>query len=103
MTNSKKPGVAFWMTVGLVVVLLGYPLSFGPWCWIASCSSSLAASSVVSPFYNPMLSAWYNGPVPIKNSIKWFANLGAVGRVRIGKRAEPIFNDEVYSLLLLNY
>jgi hypothetical protein len=29
MTDRKKPGVAFWATVGLVVVLLGYPLSIG--------------------------------------------------------------------------
>ena len=27
---SKKPSVAFWATVVLVVVLVAYPLSFGP-------------------------------------------------------------------------
>ena len=35
MTDRKKPGVAFWATVGLVVVLL-YVASFGPACWIIS-------------------------------------------------------------------
>jgi hypothetical protein len=30
MTNRKKPGVAFWATVVVVVVLVAYPLSFGP-------------------------------------------------------------------------
>ncbi len=35
MTDRKKPGVAFWSTVVLAVVLVGYPLSFGPACWIA--------------------------------------------------------------------
>lgn len=34
--NRQKTGVAFWATVALVVVLVGYPLSFGPACWIAS-------------------------------------------------------------------
>ena len=34
MTDHKKPGVAFWATVALVAVLVGYPLSFGPACWI---------------------------------------------------------------------
>jgi hypothetical protein len=34
MTDRKKPGVAFWATVGLVVVLVGYPLSFGPAYWL---------------------------------------------------------------------
>ena len=36
MTDRKKPGVAFWATVGMVVVLVGYPLSFGPACWLSS-------------------------------------------------------------------
>jgi hypothetical protein len=33
---TKKPGVAFWATVVVVVVLIGYPLSFGPACWLTS-------------------------------------------------------------------
>jgi hypothetical protein len=36
MTDRKKPGVAFWATVLMVAVLVGYPLSFGPACWIAT-------------------------------------------------------------------
>jgi len=28
--SRKKPGVAFWATVVVVVVLVGYPLNFGP-------------------------------------------------------------------------
>lgn len=31
MTDRKHPTVAFWITVNLVVVLVGYPLSIGPW------------------------------------------------------------------------
>jgi len=31
MTARKKPGVAFWATVGLVVLLLAYPL----WYFVA--------------------------------------------------------------------
>src|SRR5579872_2737976 len=30
--SRKKPGVAFWATVVLVVAL-AYPVSFGPACW----------------------------------------------------------------------
>ena len=30
MTDRKKPGMAFWVTVALVAVLVGYPLRFGP-------------------------------------------------------------------------
>src|SRR5262245_29364126 len=36
MTDRNKPGVAFWATVVVVVVLVAYPLSFGPACWITS-------------------------------------------------------------------
>ena len=28
-SDRKKPGVAFWTTVVVVVLLVGYPLSFG--------------------------------------------------------------------------
>jgi hypothetical protein len=34
MTSRKKPGVAFWATVALVLVLVGYPLSLGPAVWL---------------------------------------------------------------------
>ena len=34
MTDRKKPGVAFWTTVALVVVLIIYPLSIGPVLWL---------------------------------------------------------------------
>jgi hypothetical protein len=36
MTDRKKPSAGFWTTVALVALLVGYPLSFGPWCWIVS-------------------------------------------------------------------
>ena len=32
-SDRKKPGVAFWATVGLVVLPLLYVASFGPACW----------------------------------------------------------------------
>ena len=42
MTERKKSGVAFWAAVVLVVLLVGYPLSFGPACWITSRAESMA-------------------------------------------------------------
>ena len=45
MTSRKKPVTGFWIAVALVAVLVGYPLSFGPACWIFSrirfCSSTV--------------------------------------------------------------
>ena len=39
----KKPGMAFWATVVVVVVLL-YPLSFGPAVWLAARGACLKQS-----------------------------------------------------------
>jgi hypothetical protein len=36
MTSPRNPTTGFWITVALVAVLVGYPLSFGPAC--VSCS-----------------------------------------------------------------
>ena len=42
---KKKPGVAFRATVVVVVVLMGYPLSFGPACWISSRTGKCAGQT----------------------------------------------------------
>jgi len=34
-SDRKRLGVAFWATVALVVVIVGYPLSVGPASYIA--------------------------------------------------------------------
>jgi hypothetical protein len=34
MTDRKKPTAGFWITVVLVAVLVGYPLSVGPLQWL---------------------------------------------------------------------
>lgn len=46
MTSGKKPGVA--LTVVLFVLLVAYPLSFGPACWIVSRLESDRAGCVSS-------------------------------------------------------
>jgi hypothetical protein len=42
MTDRKKPGVALWATV-VVVVLALYVLSYGPACWWGPRPNSLPA------------------------------------------------------------
>ena len=55
MTSSpKKPGVAFWATV-VVVVALTYPLSFGPACRLACGHHAIVKS--LCYFYWPLVSA----------------------------------------------
>lgn len=53
--DRKKPDVAFWATVTLVVVLVAYPLSWGPACRLAfheRCPSW--AKTVYDNFYEPI-------------------------------------------------
>src|SRR6266478_8582324 len=48
--SRKKPGVTLWATVVVVVLLVVYPLSFGPACWIASRSERMK----IPTFYWPI-------------------------------------------------
>jgi hypothetical protein len=77
MTSRKKPGVAFWATVVPVVVLVLYPLSFGPACWI-NCRSDWIGSGTLSRLYRPTIRlAEGNGGDAVSKVILWWANLGA--------------------------
>ena len=46
MIDRKKPGVAFWTTVVVVMALVAYPVSFGPACWISSRLESLVPAAL---------------------------------------------------------
>lgn len=78
MTSRKKPGVAFSATVALVVVLVGYPLSFGPACWWFTRTTHDSAFGMTftqhyAPrFYWPLGWLAANGPTPVANAINWY-------------------------------
>ena len=67
----KKPGVAFWATVVLVVALVGYPLSLGPACWLSSGAN--AGSGFVSAAYHPM--TWLIGSGNAGTALVWYSSL----------------------------
>jgi hypothetical protein len=93
MTDRKKPGVAFWVTV---VALVGYPLSFGPACWWLSNSAILVDKSPIGGsleypvdndsdldlgaraprMYWPVGWLAWHGPRPISRAICWYATAG---------------------------
>ena len=75
MTDSKKPTAGFWITVALVAVLVGYPLSFGPACWITS-RTNLNGKWITIP-YRPIICLWDVGPEPVGDLIVWYSGIAA--------------------------
>ena len=70
--DRKKSGMAFWATVVGVVVLVGYPLSLGPACWL---SANLRPSGdVFNVVYCPVLKLWDWGPDWLVDLIIQYAN-----------------------------
>jgi hypothetical protein len=59
MTDRKKPGVAFWAIVALVAVLVAYPLSLGPACWLAD--KGVVSVIEIKRTYRPLV-AWMLSP-----------------------------------------
>jgi hypothetical protein len=57
--DRKKPTAGFWITVALVAVLAGYPLSFGPACWVSS--YLYCGPAVINLVYQPLMRMWWRG------------------------------------------
>ncbi len=74
MADRKKPGVAFYATVMLVVVL-SYVASFGPACWITSRAN--VGNRVVSVVYRPLLMLADTGIAGVDGALLWYAYVGS--------------------------
>ena len=70
-----KPGVAFWATVVLVVLLVGYPLSIGPVIWWHDRNTIPAwAEAPIEWFYSPLDWIAHQAPDPIRAPLFWYAD-----------------------------
>ena len=82
-SDRQKPGVAFWVTVVLVAMLVGYPMSFGPACWWFTRSTTREGTTVVMGstqhyvprFYWPIGWLAARGPTPVVRAIGWYGTL----------------------------
>ena len=74
MTSSRKPTAGFWITVALVVVL-AYPLSLGPACWITSRTNS--GAGMIPVIYRPIVSCLSSRKMWLRRAIARFSDVGA--------------------------
>jgi hypothetical protein len=80
-SDRKKPGVAFWATVVVVVVLVAYPLSFGPACWLTY--SGILRHRTIARVYWPLLLARIKAQYPVRYSVHWYGSIGMPERAGI--------------------
>jgi len=95
--TQKRPGVAFWATVAAVGLLVLYPLSFGPWCWLVVQQSEMGNEATHSAFYRPILRAWFHNVPAISSAIGWYANLASSSDLYSGRE-----DDGTYCVVSLN-
>ena len=89
--DRKKPGVPFSATVLLVVMLVGYPLSVGPACWISSRATKFVP--VVETAYSPMMFICDVSPHCVVDYIQWYSGIGASGRWYWGMKGNWIRDE----------
>jgi hypothetical protein len=76
MADHQKHGATgAWAAGILVVILVGYPVSLGPSCWVSSRTG--VGTSVVDVAYRPMLLAADRGPTSIWRCVQWYSKVGA--------------------------
>ena len=74
----RKPTAGFWITVALVAVVVGYPLSVGPVALLEKhklIPQWLDAAE--NQFYAPMEWVFLEGPQPMRDALKWYLALWA--------------------------
>lgn len=71
--TRKKPGLAFWVTVAVTVVLVGYPLSIGPEAWFETRGLIPEwAHRPINWLYAPRKSVYNASPEPIRKAFRWY-------------------------------
>jgi hypothetical protein len=73
---NRRERWAKWTAVGLVMVFVGYPLSYGPACGLVAKGvipeSSMDAFAII---YCPMIWLITEGPVPVRQPVRWYHRL----------------------------
>jgi hypothetical protein len=81
MTDRKKTGAALWATAEVVVVLM-YPISFGPACGVSARTGT--DGGIVRVIYHPVVAAaGATGIAEPYSWLVWYMNLGVPGNVEL--------------------
>jgi len=73
---SRNPCAGLWITVSLIAVLVGYPLSRGPALWVFYRGSIPDASTATTAaIYWPMDWLVMNGPEPLRELLFSYSRL----------------------------
>jgi hypothetical protein len=74
------------MAVGLVALLVAYPLSIGPVGWINSRLQWPGLNDAYGVIYIPLIIVYFNCPQPLQDSMDWYAGLwGLENRAKTGE------------------
>ncbi|MDB5336943.1 MAG: hypothetical protein JWN70_2562 [Planctomycetaceae bacterium] len=76
MNESLRQTSRAWVPIALMAILLFYPLSFGPACWLVSRTTSVNASWR-PVLYLPLLPVYQRCPELIVSCVDAFVNFGA--------------------------
>lgn len=76
MSAERRASTATVATVATVVLLLLYPVSFGPACWLTVRMVGLDGQQWISGAYKPLFYAYRKLPNRIQEAVEAYANLG---------------------------
>jgi hypothetical protein len=73
---KKKPTAGFWVTVGLLVALVAYPLSFGPVCRFITGRfyKGERQAARICYVYSPLGSLAFDGPAFVRVPLVWYVS-----------------------------
>jgi hypothetical protein len=91
VNRREKPGVGLWAAVVVIAVLVGYPLSIGPACWVKD-RYSPESKFMLGDAYRPIIWTADRCPEFVKAGLRWYLSVG------LREREYATFSDHSITL-----
>jgi uncharacterized membrane protein YidH (DUF202 family) len=77
IVNRREKWAERTLAAALIVALIGYPLSLGPFVWLRDHDhlGRDSADFILYSFYAPIVWIYYNGPASIRDAIESYIDL----------------------------